>query len=54
MLLQYDELVFDVHNNELEKIQPMIKHEMENAFKPGRFLYCRSGNGKKLAGGALG
>ncbi|AXB56474.1 DNA polymerase I [Flavobacterium fluviale] len=34
MLLQvHDELVFDVHNDELEKIQPMIKHEMENAFK---------------------
>ncbi|WP_306353400.1 DNA polymerase I [Flavobacterium sp. '19STA2R22 D10 B1'] len=33
MLLQvHDELVFDVHNTELEKIQPMIKHEMENAF----------------------
>ena len=31
MLLQvHDELVFDVHNSELEKIQPMIKHEMEN------------------------
>ena len=28
----HDELVFDVHNSELEKIQPMIKHEMENAF----------------------
>ncbi|MEO8236224.1 MAG: DNA polymerase I [Flavobacterium sp.] len=34
MLLQvHDELVFDVYNEELEKIQPMIKHEMENAFK---------------------
>jgi len=34
MLLQvHDELVFDVHNTELEKIQPMIKHEMENAFE---------------------
>ncbi|MBA4155032.1 DNA polymerase I [Flavobacterium sp.] len=34
MLLQvHDELVFDVHNSELEKIQPMIKYEMENAFK---------------------
>jgi DNA polymerase-1 len=34
MLLQvHDELVFDVHNSELEKIQPMIKHEMEHAFK---------------------
>jgi DNA polymerase-1 len=33
MLLQvHDELVFDVHNSELEKIQPMIKHEMENAY----------------------
>ncbi len=33
MLLQvHDELVFDVHTSELEKIQPMIKHEMENAF----------------------
>ncbi len=33
MLLQvHDELVFDVHNSEIEKIQPMIKHEMENAF----------------------
>lgn len=34
MLLQvHDELVFDVHNSELEKIQPMIKYEMENAFQ---------------------
>ena len=34
MLLQvHDELVFDVHNSELEKIKPMIKQEMENAFK---------------------
>ncbi|MFV5691658.1 DNA polymerase I [Flavobacterium sp. LT1R49] len=34
MLLQvHDELVFDVHNSELEKIQPLIKYEMENAFK---------------------
>ena len=34
MLLQvHDELVFDVHNDELEKIKPMIKHEMEHAFK---------------------
>lgn len=33
MLLQvHDELVFDVHNSELEKIKPMIKHEMEHAF----------------------
>ena len=34
MLLQvHDELVFDVHNSELEKIKPMIKEEMEGAFK---------------------
>lgn len=34
MLLQvHDELVFDVHNDELEKIKPMIKHEMEQAFQ---------------------
>jgi len=33
MLLQvHDELVFDVHNSELETIKPLIKHEMENAF----------------------
>ena len=33
MLLQvHDELVFDVHNSELERIKPMVKHEMENAF----------------------
>ena len=33
MLLQvHDELVFDVHNSELEKIKPMIKYEMENAY----------------------
>ncbi len=33
MLLQvHDELVFDVHESEIEKIQPMIKHEMEQAF----------------------
>jgi DNA polymerase-1 len=34
MLLQvHDELVFDVHLSELEKIQPIIKHEMENAIQ---------------------
>jgi DNA polymerase-1 len=33
MLLQvHDELVFDVHNDELERIKPMIRHEMENAY----------------------
>ena len=34
MLLQvHDELVFDAHKDELEIIQPIIKYEMENAFK---------------------
>jgi DNA polymerase-1 len=47
MLLQvHDELVFDVHNSELEKIQPMIKHEMENAFKMEVPLEVQVGVGK--------
>ena len=34
MLLQvHDELVFDAHKDELEIIKPIIKDEMENAFK---------------------
>jgi DNA polymerase-1 len=34
MLLQvHDELVFDAHKDELEIIKPIIKYEMENAFK---------------------
>ena len=47
MLLQvHDELVFDVHNSELEKIQPMIKYEMENAFKMDVPLEVEIGLGK--------
>lgn len=47
MLLQvHDELVFDVHNSEIEKIQPMIKHEMENAFKMTVPLEVEVGLGK--------
>jgi DNA polymerase-1 len=47
MLLQvHDELVFDVHNSELEKIKPMIKHEMENAFKMDVPLDVEIGVGK--------
>jgi DNA polymerase-1 len=46
MLLQvHDELVF-AHNSELEKIQPMIKHEMENAFKLDVPLTVELGMGK--------
>ena len=47
MLLQvHDELVFDVHNSELERIQPMIQHEMENAFKLEVPLVVDLGKGK--------
>ncbi len=47
MLLQvHDELVFDVHNSELEKIQPVIKHEMENAFKLSVPLEVELGMGR--------
>jgi DNA polymerase-1 len=47
MLLQvHDELVFDVHNSELEKIQPMIKQEMEHAFKLDVPLEVEIGIGK--------
>jgi DNA polymerase-1 len=47
MLLQvHDELVFDVHNSELEKIKPMIKNEMENAFKLDVPLEVEIGVGK--------
>ena len=47
MLLQvHDELVFDVHNSELEKIQPMIKYEMENAYRMAVPLDVELGVGK--------
>jgi DNA polymerase I len=47
MLLQvHDELVFDVHHSELEKIKPIIKHEMENAFKLEVPLDVEMGTGK--------
>ncbi|MCL9806477.1 DNA polymerase I [Flavobacterium amniphilum] len=47
MLLQvHDELVFDVHNSELEKIKSMIKHEMENAFKMAVPLEVEVGLGR--------
>lgn len=47
MLLQvHDELVFDVHKSELERIQPLIKHEMENAFQMAVPLEVEMGHGK--------
>ncbi|WP_164974881.1 DNA polymerase I [Flavobacterium stagni] len=46
MLLQvHDELVFDVHKSELERIQPLIKHEMENAFQMAVPLEVEMGYG---------
>jgi DNA polymerase-1 len=47
MLLQvHDELVFDVHNSEIERIKPMIKHEMENAFPLDVPLVVEMGTGQ--------
>ncbi len=47
MLLQvHDELVFDAHHSELDRIQPLIKHEMENAFKMDVPLEVEIGVGK--------
>lgn len=46
MLLQvHDELVFDVHLSEIEKIKPLIKHEMENAFQMAVPLEVEMGTG---------
>lgn len=46
MLLQvHDELVFDVHYSELEKIKPLIKYEMENAFTLNVPLIVEIGEG---------
>jgi DNA polymerase I len=47
MLLQvHDELVFDVHNSEIETIQPVIKYEMEHAFSMAVPLEVEMGWGK--------
>lgn len=47
MLLQvHDELVFDVHNSELERIKPMIKQEMESAFTLAVPLEVDMGTGR--------
>lgn len=47
MLLQvHDELVFDVHNSEMERIKPLIKEEMENAFKLDVPLEVDMGTGR--------
>ena len=46
MLLQvHDELVFDVHKNELKFLKSMVKNEMENAYKLGIPLTVEIGIG---------
>jgi len=46
MLLQvHDELVFDVPKTELQKVKPIIKEEMENAFKLAVPLEVEIGEG---------
>jgi DNA polymerase-1 len=48
MLLQvHDELVFDAHKDELEIIKPIIKEEMENAYKMAVPLDVEMGIGQK-------
>ena len=47
MLLQvHDELVFDMHNSELETLKPLIKEAMENAFKMSVPLTVDLGEGQ--------
>ena len=47
MLLQvHDELVFDVHKKELEALRPLIKTEMENAYKMSIPLIVDLGEGR--------
>lgn len=47
MLLQvHDELVFDVHLSEVEKIKPLIKYEMESAFALAVPLEVEMGTGQ--------
>ncbi|WP_456420365.1 DNA polymerase I, partial [Lutibacter sp.] len=47
MLLQvHDELVFDIYNDELAMLKPIIKQEMENAFKLSVPLTVDIGEGK--------
>jgi DNA polymerase-1 len=47
MLLQvHDELVFDIHKDELDILKPIIKHEMENAYKLSIPLTVDMGEGR--------
>ena len=47
MLLQvHDELIFEVHEDELEKTTPLVKHIMENVVKLDVPLVAEAGSGK--------
>ena len=47
MLLQvHDELVFDIHKDEMETLRPLIKNEMENAYKMSIPLIVDVGEGQ--------
>lgn len=47
MLLQvHDELIFEVHEDELEKTMPLVKHIMENVVKLDVPLVAEAGSGK--------
>jgi len=47
MLLQvHDELVFDVHREELKALRPLIKNEMEQAYKMSIPLIVDLGEGR--------
>ena len=47
MLLQvHDELVFDIHNDELEDMKKLIQEEMQNAYKMSVPLDVEVGTGK--------
>ncbi len=47
MLLQvHDELIFEVHESELEKTTPLVKHIMENVVKLDVPLVAEAGSGK--------
>jgi len=42
----HDELVFDMHNKELEALKPIIKQKMESAYKLSVPLTVDLGEGK--------
>ena len=54
MLLQvHDELVFDLHRDEVETLPPLVAREMREALPMGGADRDRDGYRRELAGGAL-